>query len=90
MAAWGRAPNMKKLLENGASRPMLGTHPSPNRSGPLRSAGVRKGVELQRKIQVVDVAPTLCLLLGWPTPKNVEGGIVYEALEDPDWYLREQ
>ncbi len=34
MAAWGRAPNMKKLLENG------------------------------------------------------EGGIVYEALEDPDWYLR--
>ena len=38
--------------------------------------------------EVVEVAPTICHLLGWPMPKNVEGGIVYEALEDPDWYLR--
>ncbi len=28
MAAWGRAPNMAKLLANGVSRPMLGTHPT--------------------------------------------------------------
>ena len=54
----------------------------------LAGAGVRKGTELERKVQVVDVAPTLCYLLGWPMPANVEGGIVYEALEDPNWYLK--
>ena len=50
-------------------------------------AGVRKCVELERQVRVVDVAPTLCYLLGLPMPKNVEGGVVYEALEDPDWHL---
>lgn len=55
----------------------------------LAGAGVKKGVELERKVQVVDVAPTLCHLLGLPMPADVEGGIVYEALEDPDWYLHE-
>ena len=38
--------------------------------------------------EAAEAPPTVCHLLGWPMPKNVEGGIVYEALEDPDWYLR--
>ena len=53
----------------------------------MAGAGVRKCVELERQVRVVDVAPTLCYLLGLPMPKNVEGGVVYEALEDPDWHL---
>ncbi len=53
----------------------------------LSGAGVRKGVALQRQVRVIDVAPTLCYLLGLPTPRNVEGGVVYEALEDPNWHL---
>ena len=53
----------------------------------LSGAGVRQGVALERQVRVIDVAPTLCHLLGLPTPRNVEGGIVYEALEDPDWHL---
>ena len=36
---------------------------------------------------MVDIAPTLCYLLGLPMPANVEGGIVYEALENPDWAI---
>ncbi|MBW1963193.1 MAG: alkaline phosphatase family protein, partial [Deltaproteobacteria bacterium] len=52
-------------------------------SGP----GVRKETALQRQVRVIDVAPTLCYLLGWPMPRDVEGGIIYEALEDPDWHL---
>ena len=36
----------------------------------------------------VGVSPTLCHLLGLPMPENVEGGVIYEALEDPNWYLR--
>jgi predicted AlkP superfamily phosphohydrolase/phosphomutase len=53
----------------------------------LAGAGVRSGVELQRQVRVVDVAPTIAYLLGLPMPANVEGGVVYEALEDPNWPL---
>ncbi len=53
----------------------------------LSGAGVRQGVALRRQVRVVDIAPTLCYLLGLPMPANVEGGVVYEALEDPNWHL---
>lgn len=53
----------------------------------MAGAGVREGVALERQVRVVDVAPTLCYLLGIPMPARVEGGVVYEALEDPDWHL---
>ena len=53
----------------------------------LSGAGVRKDVALSRQVRVVDIAPTLCYLLGLPMPANVEGGVVYEALENPDWAL---
>ena len=54
----------------------------------MAGPGLRQGVALERQVRVVDVAPTLCHLLGLPMPRNVEGGIIYEALEDPDWYFR--
>jgi len=53
----------------------------------LSGAGVKKGIALRRQVRVVDVAPTLCYLLGLPMPADVEGGIVYEALQNPDWAL---
>ena len=53
----------------------------------LAGAGVRQGVALQRQVRVVDVAPTLAYLLGLPMPANIEGGVIYEALEDPNWPL---
>jgi predicted AlkP superfamily phosphohydrolase/phosphomutase len=53
----------------------------------MSGAGTRKGVALQRQVRAVDVAPTLCYLLGVPMPKDVEGGVIYEALENPDWHL---
>ncbi|HIM56222.1 MAG TPA: hypothetical protein EYM39_05905 [Candidatus Latescibacteria bacterium] len=53
----------------------------------MAGAGVKEGLALKRQVRVVDVAPTLCYLLGMPMPKQVEGGVVYEALEDMDWHL---
>ncbi len=54
----------------------------------IAGAGIRKGVALNRQVRVVDVTPTICYLLGIPMPKNVEGGVIYEALENPDWHLK--
>lgn len=53
----------------------------------MAGAGIRQGAALQRQVRAVDIAPTLCYLLGLPMPKNVEGGVIYEALADPDWHL---
>ena len=53
----------------------------------LAGPGVKEGVALQGQVRAVDVAPTLCYMLGIPMPRNVEGGVVYEALTDPDWHL---
>ena len=53
----------------------------------LAGAGVRQKGALQRQVRAVDVAPTLCYLLGVPMPRDVEGGVVYEALEELDWHL---
>lgn len=54
----------------------------------MAGAGVKKGLALKRQVRAVDVAPTLCYLLGVPMPKQVEGGVVYEALENMDWHLK--
>ena len=53
----------------------------------MSGAGVRRAGMLERQVRVVDVAPTVCYLTGTPMPRNVEGGVVYEALQDPDWML---
>ena len=54
----------------------------------LNGAGVRKGVHLEGQVRQVDVSPTLAYLLGIPVPRGAEGGVVYEALAEPDWHLR--
>ncbi len=55
----------------------------------LAGAGVREGVALQRQVRSVDVIPTIAYLLGLPMPAQVEGGVIYEALTDPNWPLTE-
>ena len=54
----------------------------------LAGPGVKPG-PLSRQVRAVDVVPTVAYLLGLPMPANVEGGVVYEALEDPNWPLTE-
>jgi predicted AlkP superfamily phosphohydrolase/phosphomutase len=48
----------------------------------LAGPNVRRGVTLTRQARCVDVAPTVCHLLGMPVPRLCEGGVIYEALED--------
>ena len=53
----------------------------------MAGAGVKKGLALKGQVRAVDLAPTLCYLLGMPMLENVEDGMVYEALEGMDWHL---
>ena len=46
--------------------------------------GVKKGEVLKRRVNLVDVVPTLCHLADLPVPRDCEGAIIYQALEDPD------
>ncbi len=54
-------------------------------SGP----GIKKGVKLERTVWLTDIVPTVCYLAELPIPKNAEGGIIYQALEDPDCKIKE-
>ncbi|HCK08290.1 MAG TPA: hypothetical protein DHW45_00360 [Candidatus Latescibacteria bacterium] len=50
-------------------------------------AGIRRAGKLDGQVRVVDVAPTVCYITGTPMPRNAEGGVVYEAMKNPDWHL---
>jgi predicted AlkP superfamily phosphohydrolase/phosphomutase len=55
----------------------------------MSGAGIKKGVHLKGQVRQVDVAPTISYLLGMDVPRDAEGGVVYEALENPNWHLSE-
>ncbi|MFZ5641544.1 MAG: alkaline phosphatase family protein [Bacillota bacterium] len=48
----------------------------------MAGAGVKKGEIINRKVKIIDIVPTICKLTGIPVPKQCEGGIIYQALED--------
>jgi len=50
----------------------------------LSGANIKKGVELERTVWILDLIPTICYLTGWPVPAQAEGAIIYQAMEDPN------
>jgi len=63
--------------------------------GSLRSVfimvgpGVKKNFVLNRPMWLTDIVPTVCYLMNLPVPRDAEGAIVYQALEDPNAKLKE-
>ncbi len=55
----------------------------------MKGPNIRKGVHLERLTQIVGVTPTVAYMLGVPIPKQSEGPILWEAMEDPDFKERE-
>ena len=47
----------------------------------MTGAGFKQGVEINRTIRIVDVVPTICHLGEVPMVSNVEGGVIWQALE---------
>jgi predicted AlkP superfamily phosphohydrolase/phosphomutase len=48
----------------------------------MRGSGIRRGVELDRTVWLTDIVPTICALLDTPVPRDCQGAIIYQALED--------
>ena len=48
----------------------------------LSGPGVRKGARIERNVWCVDLVPTICHLAGWPVPRDAEGAVIYQALDD--------
>ena len=47
-------------------------------SGP----GIKQGDRLERTAWLTDLVPTICYLMDWPLPQQVEGAVIYQAFED--------
>lgn len=54
-------------------------------SGP----NIKKNYVLTRTVWLTDIVPTICYLMDLPVPRDCEGAIIYQALEDPDLKLHE-
>lgn len=61
-------------FSQGALKPLLILH------GP----GIKRGHRLERNAWLTDVVPTACYLLQLPVPRDAEGAVLYQALEQPD------
>ena len=55
----------------------------------MTGPGVKRGEVLDRTVWLTDIVPTICHLAELPVPKDCEGAIIYQALEDPDARLKE-
>ncbi|MCC6050104.1 MAG: hypothetical protein LM580_05330 [Thermofilum sp.] len=51
--------------------------------------GLKKGVKVNRTVWLTDIVPTVCYLMELPIPKDAEGAVIYQALEDPDSKIKE-
>ena len=49
----------------------------------MRGPGVRRGKTLERSVWLTDIVPTICHILGTPPPRDAQGAILYQALENP-------
>ena len=43
----------------------------------------KKGEIISRPVRLVDIAPTISYLCGAPMPKDVEGGVIFQAINKP-------
>ena len=55
----------------------------------MAGPGVKQGEVLERNVWLTDIVPTICYLTDLPVPKQCEGAVIYQALEDPDAKAKE-
>lgn len=56
----------------------------------MAGPGIKKGHRIESVRWLIDVAPTIAHLIDVPVPRNADGSIIYDILEDPDMKLKEK
>ena len=56
----------------------------------LAGPGIKRGFKHEGMTGIQDVVPTLCYLADIPFPHGCEGAIIYDALEDPGFKMKER
>ena len=56
----------------------------------LAGPRIRQGIKLEGTIGIQDVVPTLCYMADIPFPQGCEGAIIYDALDDPSYKMKEK
>ena len=56
----------------------------------LAGPGIKRGYVHESTTGIQDVVPTLCYMSDIPFPQGCEGAIIYDALEDPSFRMRER
>src|SRR5262249_28664816 len=56
----------------------------------MKGPGIKESHRIESVRWLTDIAPTISYLLDIPTPRNAEGAIMLDLLEDPDGRLGEK
>ncbi len=48
----------------------------------MAGPGIKRGYTLKGTVHATDIVPTICQLTGIPLPRDAEGRVIYQALED--------
>ena len=56
----------------------------------LAGPGIKKNFRHEGMTGIQDVVPTLCYMADIPFPRGCEGAIIYDALEDPGFKMKEK
>lgn len=55
----------------------------------MKGPNIKKGYRLKRTVWLTDIVPTICYLMDIPVPKDTEGAIIYQALEDTNFRMNQ-
>ena len=55
----------------------------------MKGPNIKKGIRLNEMIGIQDIVPTICYSMNIPFPKGCQGAVIYDALEDPNWKIKE-
>ena len=56
----------------------------------MKGPNVKKNCLLERTMWLTDIVPTVCYLMDLPVPNDAEGGVIYQALQDPNIHMSEK
>lgn len=50
--------------------------------------GIKKGYRLARTSNLIDIVPTICYLMDLPVPLTVDGAVLYQVFQDPNFKIK--